>query len=257
MSDTDAAAKKVTWDYTEHAAHYDNRADYSDTSISEVLKATQCSPGTVVADIGAGTGKLTKLLLAHGLVVRAVEPNDAMRGFGIKNTVGNPVSWTVGTGEETGLPDHSAHCAFFGSSFNVVNQRAALVEVSRIVQPKGYFVCMWNHRDLSDPLQDSIERAIKQNISGYGYGLRREDPTDVIAQSGLFQPSKATQGAFAVEMSADAVIDAWKSHATVKRQSETPERFAEIIRNIEDLVNARGRTVVVPYVTRIWSARLK
>ena len=38
-----------------------------------------------VGDIGAGTGKLTKLLLRENLIVSAVEPNYQMRKFGVKN----------------------------------------------------------------------------------------------------------------------------------------------------------------------------
>ena len=76
-------AVKVTWDYSEHASHYDKRADYSSEAIGELLRATGCTPTTPVAEVGAGTGKLTKELLKHGLTVRSVEPNDAMRAIGI------------------------------------------------------------------------------------------------------------------------------------------------------------------------------
>ena len=108
-----------------------------------------CAPGKPVADIGAGTGKLTKELLKQGLTVKSVEPNAAMRAIGIQNTKGQSVTWSVGTGEETGLPTCSVYSAFFGSSFNVVNQSRALVEVTRILVPNGWFACMWNHRDLN------------------------------------------------------------------------------------------------------------
>ena len=71
-----AAQHKVTWDYTEHASHYDKRADYSGDAIANLLKAIGCDASQPVADLGAGTGKLTKELLKHGLTVWSVEPND-------------------------------------------------------------------------------------------------------------------------------------------------------------------------------------
>jgi len=37
--------------------------------------------GSVIADIGSGTGILTKLLLEKKLTVFAIEPNDDMRGI--------------------------------------------------------------------------------------------------------------------------------------------------------------------------------
>ena len=127
----------VAWDYTDHASHYDKRADYSQEAIDGLLKATHCDASTPVAEVGAGTGKLTKELLKRGLTVRSVEPNDAMRAYGIKNTAGQKVTWSVGTGESTGLATNSAHAVFFGSSFNVVDQRRTLAEVARVRTPKG------------------------------------------------------------------------------------------------------------------------
>ena len=57
-----------------------------------------------VADIGAGTGKLTKQLLKQNLIVSAVEPNLNMRKFGIKNCKNfDKINWSAATAENTGL----------------------------------------------------------------------------------------------------------------------------------------------------------
>src|ERR1700734_4506367 len=223
---------KVNWDYTEHAAHYDKRADYSYDAIKQLRTATGCTPQKPIAEVGAGTGKLTKELLKHGLTVKSVEPNDAMRAIGIKNTQGQCVTWSVGTGEATGLPTGSAYAVFFGSSFNVVDQNAALVEVSRVLLPKGWFACMWNHRDLDDPIQQRIESIIKSSIPAYSYGTRREDPTNVINASGLFSPTKSIEGNFVWKMPKSDIIVAWKSHATLKRQAGSDSVFDNIIKEI-------------------------
>jgi len=62
--------------------------------------------------------------------------------IGIKNTEGMSVTWTKGVGEKTDLPALSVHAAFFGSSFNVLDQKATLSEVARILFPDGYLcVC--------------------------------------------------------------------------------------------------------------------
>jgi ubiquinone/menaquinone biosynthesis C-methylase UbiE len=95
----------IKWDYTDRAEHYDKRADYSKEAVEAVLQQIGAVPVKTVTDIGAGTGKLTKLLVLHGLTVRAVEPNDAMMAFGVKNTLGLPVTWTKGVGEKTDLSD--------------------------------------------------------------------------------------------------------------------------------------------------------
>lgn len=247
---------RVDWDYTEHASHYDKRADYSYDAIKDLLTATACMPQTVVAEIGAGTGKLTKELLKHGLTVRSVEPNDAMREIGIKNTRGQSVSWSVGTGEASGLPASSFYEVFFGSSFNVVDQTATLTEVKRILVPRGWFACMWNHRKLDDPIQQRIESIIKAFIPTYSYGSRREDPTAVIDASGYFCPVKSIERMFDWEMPKSDIIVAWRSHATLRRQAGDEAVFARIIAKISEYLASLPDKITVPYVTRIYFAQL-
>ena len=250
------AAPKVNWDYTEHASHYDKRADYSDEAIKELLAVTGCTPRHCVAEVGAGTGKLTKELLKHGLSVKSVEPNDAMREIGIENTRGQSVSWSVGTGEATGLPTHGFHAVFFGSSFNVVDQNATLTEVARLLLPNGWFACMWNHRNLDDPLQQKIESIIKLHISGYSYGTRREDPTGVIAASGYFSPAKSIERTFDWAMPKSDIIVAWKSHATLRRQAGSDATFERIIDDISQCLAGLAEKITVPYTTRVYVAQL-
>jgi ubiquinone/menaquinone biosynthesis C-methylase UbiE len=248
------SSTKVNWDYTEHASYYDKRADYSSDAVKNLLKEIDCSPPKPVADIGAGTGKLTKELLKHGLTVSSVEPNDAMRTIGIQNT-GKSATWSVGTGEATGLPTSSVYAAFFGSSFNVVDQSLALSEVSRILVPKGWFSCMWNHRDLDDPIQHRIESVIRSSIPTYSYGSRREDPTNIINTSGQFSATRSMEGNFTSKMPKSDVIEAWKSHATLKRQAGGDSVFDNIIEEIASCLDPLPEVIDVPYTTRIYFAQ--
>jgi ubiquinone/menaquinone biosynthesis C-methylase UbiE len=247
---------KVNWDYTEHASHYDKRADYAYDAITDLVTATGCVPGKPVADIGAGTGKLTKELLKQRLTVKSVEPNDAMRAIGIQNTKGQSVTWSVGTGEATGLPTSSVHSAFFGSSFNVVNQNEALSEVTRILVPNGWFACMWNHRDLSDPIQQKIESIIKSFIPAYSYGLRREDPTSTIDATGYFAATKSIERNFVWPMPKSDIVVAWKSHATLRRQAGNDFIFDDVIQEISKYMAPLPATIDVPYTTRIYFAQV-
>lgn len=242
----------VSWDYTKLAAHYDKRADYADAAIDELLKTAQIGAGGRVADIGAGTGKLTKKLLERGLVVDAVEPNDAMRSYGVKNTESPNVTWRDGTGEATGLPSGVYAGNFFGSSFNVVDSTKALQEVARMLSPGGWFGCMWNHRNLDDPVQAQIEGIIKRAVEGYDYGTRREDPTTIIDGFGQFGPVTGIEAGFLVTMSAEECVAAWRSHGTLQRNAG--EKFDGIIADIAALLG--DRPVDVPYTTRIWVAQM-
>lgn len=245
---------QLTWNYSELAPYYDKRAEYSEEAIQEVLMNIGLRPNAPIADIGAGTGKLTKILAKFGLSVKAVEPNEEMRKFGQINTQNTSVIWSKGTGEATGLPADSTEAAFFGSSFNVTDRQKTLQEVYRILKPNGWFVCMWNHRDLNNKIQNEVESAIMTIIPAYNYGSRREDQTEIIDKSNLFTDVKYLEKRFMVNMGKSDYIEAWKSHGTLQRQADT--RFKEVIDLISQKVDSY-ETIEVPYFTRIWYAQLK
>jgi ubiquinone/menaquinone biosynthesis C-methylase UbiE len=159
-------------------------------------------------------------------------------------------------GEASGLPAKTFHAAFFGSSFNVVDQRSTLSEVRRILLPHGWFACMWNHRNLDDPVQRRIEAVIKSFIPAYSYGSRREDPTKIISGSGYFSPVKSIERGFKWEMPKSDIIEAWKSHATLRRQAASDADFERIIAQISKCLASFPERIDVPYTTRIYFAQL-
>lgn len=248
---------KTEWDYTDLAEAYLKRPDYAQTSIDKMLETAGVKKGDAACDVGAGAAHLTLKLAEYGLNVCAVEPNDAMRKNGIQRTSQyQNVQWFEGVGEHTGMESNKFDLVTFGSSFNVCNRQEALQETKRILKSNGWFACMWNHRDLNDPLQKEIEDILKTQIDDYKYGTRREDQTEVIDQSGLFKDVICIEGTVVHEISSEDFIEGWKSHGTVQRQSK--DKFAFINEEIRKLVEAKGEKYIkVPYTTRIWMAQVK
>ena len=246
---------KTEWDYTGLAEAYLKRPDYAQSAIDKMLETAGVEPGDAACDVGAGAAHLTIKLAEYGLKVCAVEPNDAMRANGIKRTAQFPdVSWHEGVGEHTGMEDSAFDLVTFGLSFNVCDRQLALRESARILKPDGWFACMWNHRDLDDPLQQKIEAVLKKHIDNYNYGTRREDQTEIIEKSNLFDKVIYLEGTIVHEIPAKDFIEGWKSHGTVYRQS--PEKFDLINEEIKQLVESVGtESVKVPYTTRIWIAQ--
>ena len=182
---------KTNWDYSKLAKNYDHRAEYDSSIVKKILNSLKCKKNFPVADIGAGTGKLTKQLLKHNLIVSAVEPNLNMRKFGIKNCKNyEKINWSAATAEKTGLFENSLYAVFFGSSFNVVEYKKVFKELKRILIKNGFFCCLWNHRDLEDPLQKKIENIIKKYIKNYNYGERRSNVIPILERSNLFKKIK-------------------------------------------------------------------
>lgn len=248
---------KTEWDYTDLAEAYLKRPDYALDAIDEMLELAGVQRGDRVCDVGAGAAHLTRILAQKGFTVNAVEPNDAMRSNGIKRTqeFAN-VTWSEGIGEATGMDAGVFSLVTFGSSFNVCDRQQALQETKRILKAGGWFACMWNHRDLDDPLQKKIEQIFLENIENYSYGTRREDQTDVINNSELFGEVHYIEGMVKHRMLAEDFIEGWKSHGTVYRQS--PDKFELLNGKIRETIESLGSQYIeVPYKTRIWTAQVK
>lgn len=248
---------KTEWDYTTLADAYLKRPDYADAAIDAMLSIVGAEKGDKFCDVGAGVAHLTLMLAARGLDIVAVEPNDAMRTNGIKRTekLANVV-WHEGTGEATGQATQAFDIVTFGSSFNVCDRQDALKETARILKPRGWFACMWNHRQLDDPIQSQIEAIIKTHVSDYGYGMRREDQTAVIDSSGLFGPVVHLDSRVIHEQTIEECVEAWRSHATLERQAGPA--FHDIVKAIQSYLHTLGApNIRIPYSTNIWVAQLR
>jgi len=111
-----------------------------------------------IADIGAGTGIFTKLMLEQGNEVIAIEPNDDMRNELIEQLRpyliqqdgqhSNELSVINGSAEMTGLPDESVDGIVCAQSFHWFDQKLARAEFSRVLKPQADVVLLWNQRDI-------------------------------------------------------------------------------------------------------------
>lgn len=246
----------TAWDYTKLAAAYVKRPEYAESAIQEMY--IRLGSPRNVCDIGAGDGHLTIELSKLCANVTAVEPNDAMRENGIKKTIGMAnVKWHKGTGESTGQADGTFDAVTFGSSFNVCDQIKALEECKRITKPHGTFACLWNHRDLNDPIQSRIEEIILKTIPNYDYGNRRQDQTQFLTQCGFLTNIHSISGEVIHKQNINECIEAWRSHGTLHRQCKTDNEFNQIITEIEAYLHSlHCSEIKIPYVTRIWTGQL-
>lgn len=124
-----------------HVSTYDRgRPDYPDAAVAWMLGE---DPGRV-ADVGAGTGKLTAAALRLGAEVVAVDPDPRMLEVLAAH---HPVEAHVGRAEALPLPDASVDAVVFGQSWHWVDEPAASAEVARVLRPGGVLGLVWNVRD--------------------------------------------------------------------------------------------------------------
>lgn len=246
------------WSYTKHAKFYEYRPNYAPKAIDVLKEYVDFSKKDDfnVVDIGAGTGNLTIMLLERGFKTISVEPNDAMREIGIEKTEGGNVKWVRATGLETTLPDACANWVTFGSSFNVMDRDLALKETHRLLKNGGYFSCMWNHRDLEDPIQKQAENIIEEFVPDYSRGTRREDQRVVIEKNkDLFDEIYYMEVDFYFHQTLENYINAWKS---VKNKywdlstEEGKELFGKITNKMREVMPLEFD---IKYTTRCWTAK--
>lgn len=108
---------------------------------------THLAPPAAVADVGSGTGILTRLLLDGGYELYAVEPNEPMRQKAERALGGYPAFHSVrGTAEATTLGDRSVHLITCAQAFHWFDRVKARAEFCRILKINGMIALIWNER---------------------------------------------------------------------------------------------------------------
>lgn len=160
--------------FTAAASVYDaHRPDYPVAAVDAL------GPLATVADIGAGTGILTRHLLERGATVFAVEPNQAMREVAEAKFRDHPrFTSLAGTAEATGLPDHSVDLVVAAQAFHWFDPPKARAEFTRILTPGGRVGLLWNDRRSETPLLRDYEAMLTRFCEDYqevGHRLVRSE----------------------------------------------------------------------------------
>lgn len=95
-----------------------------------------------VLDLGAGTGKLTRLLVPRFARVVAVEPDAAMRS--VLEEVVPEADARAGSAEAIPLGDGEVDAVCSAEAFHWFATDAALAEIVRVLRPRGALALFWN-----------------------------------------------------------------------------------------------------------------
>ncbi|HXK09941.1 MAG TPA: methyltransferase domain-containing protein [Vicinamibacteria bacterium] len=120
------------------------RPSYPDALVDRVLAEAGVRPGDRVADVGCGTGILSRLLAARGLEVVGVDPNEDM--LAEARAADASADYRRGEAAATGLEDASVALVTAAQSFHWFDAGAALAEFHRILEPGRRVAAIWNLR---------------------------------------------------------------------------------------------------------------
>jgi ubiquinone/menaquinone biosynthesis C-methylase UbiE len=213
-----------------------------------------------VADVGAGTGIWSRMIAGRGVrSVVAVEPDDAMRSCGIRDSAGTAVTWRKGGGEATGLPDRSVDWLSMASSFHWVDTAAGLAEFRRVLRPEGRFVALWNPRHIeANPLLVEIEGYLREfapdlvRVSSGRSGIT-ERLGGILRKAEGYDDLVYLEGEHQVRQSPEQYLGAWKSVNDIQSQLG-PQRFARFLDRVQKRT-AGLDYIETTYLTRAWTVR--
>lgn len=199
------------------------------------------SSASRVVELGAGTGKLTQLLVAAGHDVIATDPDPAMLAHLRERAPGARA--VVATAEHIPLPSRSADVVVCAQSFHWFDHDVALPEIARILRPGGVLALVWNTRDEGIPWVRRLGSIINNPENRTGL----EAPA---TQSEHFGFVESRDFRFWQSLRRDDLFDLVRSRSNIAVMEET-ERAA-VLERVGALYDEYGRGpdgMQLPYVT--------
>lgn len=202
-----------------------------------------------VADVGAGTGKLTRALLATGADAVAVDPDAAMLAALAEAVPGVPTM--VGTAEALPLPDASVDAVVLGQAWHWVEPDAGSREIAQVLRPGGMLGLIWNIRDARAPwvarMTEIMHGSNAEALIADG-GPRIAEPFAAM-EAASFEWSRPMTAAMLLEMARS------RSYLITATSTERAHIEAALLALFEELPELRdGGAIELPYLTHAFRA---
>lgn len=235
MSDRARSFELVAAEYERH------RPGYPEEALRWAVEQLGLASGARVLDVGAGTGKLTRGLVALGFQVVAVEPGAPMLA---QLQVAVPEAEALeGPAEAIPLPDANVEAAFAGQAFHWFDRLRALPELHRVIEPGGGLVLLWNWWNERDLLQRELGELI-------GYAGHEPYRNEELPCEPWFREVGRTIVETLEESSPDALVG-YLSTASAFLTAE-PEEREESLRAVHELASRYGERFPLPRLTYVF-----
>jgi SAM-dependent methyltransferase len=246
MSVHETAAKA----WGESAELYERaRPEYPPEAI-DFLHELGLGPDSDVLDLAAGTGKLTRALIAAGGRVTAVEPLPAMRQMLQQRLPEATVM--EGTAENIPVTAESIDLVTVAQAFHWFDAPAAAREIARVLRPGGGLAAIWNLRDESVEWMAMIRELIEQARAATPSQASGEWRRPFDSEGSPFEPLRLVTFSHTQELTRADAVDVFASRSYVAslpddERDHLLERVAEQVPKTE--------LVEIPYITELYWTR--
>lgn len=225
------------------AAEYEqHRPDYPEAALRWAAEQLGLAEHARVLDVGAGTGKLSRGLVALGYDVVAVEPGSPMLEQ-LRKAVPEAEA-IVGPAEKIPLPDASVSAAFAAQAYHWFDRELAVPELHRVVRPGGGLALLWNWWDEGDPLQHELGELA-------GYAGREPYRDDELPAMPWFEELGRTIVYSTEESSPDALVG-YLATTSAFLTTDLAER-EESLRTVHELASRYGERFPLPKLTYVFT----
>jgi SAM-dependent methyltransferase len=223
-------------------AYERGRPGYPDEAVRWLVGAEPCD----VVDLGAGTGKLTRSLVALGHRVTAIEPLPEM--LELLPTAAPGAAAILGNAEVIPLPDEYADVVTVAQAFHWFDSSLALPEIARVLRPEGRLGLVWNTRDDREPWVRELSGTIGSET------IQRSDAVEPVEGSGLFGPVELATFEWKQRLDRATLRDlvVSRSYCASKPEVEREVVLAEVDRLFA--AHAVGDELELPYLTECFRA---
>lgn len=224
------------------SSYADLRPTYPVEAVRWILDAAR-RPVAEVADVGAGTGAFTRLLVELGLTVTAFEPDPGMLAELAARVPS--VDRVVSLAEHLPLDDDSVDAVTVAQAWHWFDKPAAAREFVRVVRPGGVIGVLWNIRDDRVPWMSELSDIVA------GEDSMRASRADALAEIQAVHPAvERADFEHAVPMSPDAIVGLTSTFSYVRLRPDSDVVYAAVRELLATHPDTAGRDVVdVPYVT--------
>lgn len=222
------------------------RPSYPPEAVAFLIDRLELGPGRTVADVGAGTGKLTRLLVPSGAAVVAVEPLAAMRAELLRALPAAEVH--DGVAEHLPFANSSVDAIVCAQAFHWFATTEVLDEFARVLRPGRRLGLIWNLRDESLEWVRAFTELLEPYEGGrpsHSRGLWRE----VFERDGPFGPLETTSFSHSQKMTPELLVSRAASMSFIGAIKE-PMR-GEVLKRVRALGERQGEKFVLPYRTDV------
>ena len=123
-------------------------------------------PASTVVEIGCGTGKQTRELVARGLTVEAVEPDAELIAVALRTVPEGAVRFHNSTFEDAELPEQAFPAVFAATSFHWVDPSVGWRKVAGLLEPCGVFALLTHTGGLRGALDEQLVEIWREATGG-------------------------------------------------------------------------------------------